>query len=126
FKMYTKKSIYKWIILIGLLSTPFISNAQCYFTLTGDTTNVKTCKYALENVVWTNLTNTAAAQNDIIKIAGSSWDADAISANKVYNNGFMQTIVVETSTSRMIGLNAINSSSNYNDLEYAFYLVAGG
>ena len=113
-----------FIILFGFAN---IANAQCYFTLTGDTTANKSCKYALENVVWTNLNGTAAAQNDIIKPGGSNaWDADAISANLVYNNGFMQTIVVETNTNRMIGLNTVNSSANYNDLEYAFYLVSGG
>ncbi len=125
-KMYSAK-LYKCLTLVFLLTTSFQSNAQCFFTLTGDTTNIKTCKYALENVVWSNLTNTAAAQNDIIKTAGgASWNADAISVNKVYNNGFMQTIVVETNTSRMIGLNSVNSNTNYPDLEYAFYLVAGG
>ncbi|MCB9364818.1 MAG: T9SS type A sorting domain-containing protein [Flavobacteriales bacterium] len=121
-----QKSAFYFIIIISLFS---ISNAsaQCYFTLTGDTTASKSCKYALENVVWTNLSGTAAAQNDIIKIGGTNnWDADAISANKVYNNGFMQTIVVETNTNRMIGLNSVNSNTSYTDLEYAFYLQSNG
>jgi len=119
----------KIIGLFLLLSSYSFNNitAQCYFTLTGDTTNLKTCKFALENVVWKNLTGTVAAQNDIIKIGGiNNWDADAISVNKVYNNGFMQTIVVETNTNRMIGLNTVNSNASYTDLEYAFFLQSGG
>jgi hypothetical protein len=123
---YSKIAFYYTFIIIALLSFSN-ANAQCYFTLTGDTTANKSCKYALENVVWTNLSGTVAAQNDIIKIGGANaWDADAISANKVYNNGFMQTIVVETNKNRMIGLNSVNSNTSYTDLEYAFYLINGG
>ncbi|MCB9336459.1 MAG: hypothetical protein H6586_09930, partial [Flavobacteriales bacterium] len=121
---------FKRVLIIFLALFSFFTNnlsAQCFFTLTGDTTANKSCKYALENVVWSNLNGTVAAQNDIIKIGGSNnWDADATSVNQVYNNGFMQTIVVETNTNRMIGLNSVNSNASYTDLEYAFYLVNNG
>ena len=123
---YPKSASHLVLIIISIFSISN-ANAQCYFTLTGDTTANKSCKYALENVVWTNLTGTSAAQNDIIKPGGvNAWDADAISANQVYNNGFMQTVVVETNTNRMIGLNTVNSNTSYTDLEYAFYLISGG
>ena len=80
----------------------------------------------MEDVVWSNLTNTAAAQNSIIKTAGSNnWNADGTTPNLVHNNGFMQTVVAETNTARMIGLNTVNSNANYPDLEYAFYLTSG-
>ncbi len=128
--MSLKSIIYSLVSNSFLILSIFSSNisyGQCYFTLTGDTTNLKTCKYALENVVWSNLVGTVAAQNDIIKIAGvAAWDVDAISVNKVYNNGFMQTIIVETNTNRMIGLNTINANRSYTDLDYAFYLQSGG
>ncbi len=101
--------------------------AQCYFTLQADTVLPKSCKYAIENVVWRDFVNTSSAQNDIIKIGGgNSWNADARSVNEVYNNGFVQTVVVETNTNRMIGLNNLNSNSSYTDLDYAFYLVNNG
>ncbi len=84
--------------------------------------------YAVEDVVWENHVNTSSVQNDILKNAGSngSWDADAQSVNLVYNNGFAQTIVVETNTRRMFGLNTVNTSSNHPDLDFAFFLNSDG
>ena len=127
FSFNFQRSAFHLVLIIFSFFSISNANAQCFFTLTGDTTANKSCKYALENVVWTNLSGTVAAQNDIIKIGGTNnWDADATSANKVYNNGFMQTIVVETNTNRMIGLNSVNSNTSYTDLEYAFHLISGG
>ncbi|MCC7332910.1 MAG: T9SS type A sorting domain-containing protein [Flavobacteriales bacterium] len=101
--------------------------SQCYFTTTGDTTSIKTCKYTLENVVWKNHVGTASTLNNITKPAGiASWDSDAVSENKVYNNGFVQTIIAENNSDRMIGLNTVNSNTSYTDLEYAFFLTWNG
>ena len=120
-------TILRSAILAILMVSSVLLKAQCFFTLTADSVNYRSCKYAIEDVVWSNLTNTAAAQNSIIKNAGTAnWDADATTPNLVHNNGFMQTVVVETNTARMIGLNTLNSNSNYPDLEYAFYLTSGG
>jgi len=124
-----QKNIFRISVLFAVLSFVMLNNlnAQCYFTLTSDTTANKSCKYALEDVVWSNLNGTSAAQNSIIRPVGpAGWNTDAISVNQVYDNGFMQTTVVETNTNRMIGLNSVNSNTSYTDLEYAFYLVSGG
>ena len=113
------------LVILSLIS--FQSKSQCQLFVSADTVAYNSCRYAVEDVVWDNLVNTTATGNNIEKTAaGNSWNADATSLNMVYNNGFVQTIADETTTNRMIGLNDVNGTSSYTELEYAIYLRNNG
>ncbi len=99
-----KKSYFiRKIFLCALLFSYYQSNAQCSFSINASSSTNKSCKTALEEVVWIDLVNASATNNDLIKnISSSSWNADGISKSFVNNNEFVQTIVAETNTSRMM------------------------
>ena len=87
------------------------------------------CTSVTENVVWnaSDLVNLNASGNDLIKTRSSgNWDGGAASFNKVGNNGFMEFIATETNSPRMVGLSNTNVNSNWNTINYAFYLVSNG
>ena len=115
------------IVLIVLLLSNFQLKAQCTFSISANSSTNKSCKTALEDVVWLDANNVSVTNNDVIKnIPSGSWNADGVSKNFVNNNEFVQTVVAETNTSRMIGLNTSNDNSSYTDLEYAIYLISNG
>jgi hypothetical protein len=98
------------------------------FSVRNDSIINPSCKYAFEEVAWQSLSGlTLNGTNNVSKTTGTNtWDVGGFSYNKVEDGGFLQTIVNETNTSRMIGLNAVNANVSYTDIDYAFYLVAGG
>ena len=113
------------LILFTILS--FQVKSQCQLCISADTVVSKSCKYSIEGVIWENEINTTASGNNIEKTSGTNnWNADATSLNMVFNNGFVQTIADEITTNRMIGLNEVNGSSNFTELEYAFFLRNNG
>ncbi len=98
------------------------------FAIRSDSVSYPSCKYAYEEVGWQSLTAVELnGSNNVTKVGNSTgWDAGGFSYNKVESGGFMQTIVAETNTSRMIGLNAVNTNVSYTDIDYALYLTSGG
>ncbi|MGC9341175.1 MAG: hypothetical protein ACP5E3_00590, partial [Bacteroidales bacterium] len=83
------------------------------------------CQFSEEQVVWglASVEKVAASENNLDKIqGGNNWNAGVASLNKVSDYGYLQLIATETGTSRMIGLSDTSLNSNYNTIQYAFFL----
>ena len=121
----------------GCSSTYYVSNEarildadsplSINFFISADTA-VNACQESVEEVVWdkTVFSNIEADGNNLLKIQDNSWNGDAVSLNKVYNNGSFQFVVTETNLTRAIGLSNVNSGTNLNTIDYAFYLRNDG
>ncbi|MFN7655567.1 MAG: T9SS type A sorting domain-containing protein, partial [Cyclobacteriaceae bacterium] len=97
------------------------------FYLSG-TISTTACTEAIEQVVWkiSDLVNTQATGNNLLKINATGWNGGAASWNTVANNGYLEFTASETNTERMIGLSATNINSSYTTIQYAIYLVNNG
>ncbi|HVU57102.1 MAG TPA: T9SS type A sorting domain-containing protein [Puia sp.] len=99
------------------------------FSITG-TAATTNCTSAVEQVKWklsdlsTNLVITGA--NGLSKFTGGGWNTGASSWNTVSNNGYFQFTATETNKSRMAGLSTSYTGTSYTNIQFAFYLVAGG
>ncbi len=83
------------------------------------------CRQVLEEVVWDNdeLVNLVANGNNLTKVqGGNSWTGGAASSNTVNANGYFQFVATETNSRRMAGLSDSNINSNFNTIDFAFYL----
>jgi hypothetical protein len=86
------------------------------------------CSEAIAQVVWDSLaTNLNVSGNNLTRIqTTSAWDGGAASLNTVSNNGYFQFTATETTKLRAAGLSTTNANANFNTIQYAFYLNAGG
>ncbi|MCZ4410477.1 T9SS type A sorting domain-containing protein [Cryomorphaceae bacterium 1068] len=83
------------------------------------------CRQVLEEVVWNNdeLVNLVANGNNLMKIqGGNSWTGGAASSNTVNADGYFEFVATETNSRRMAGLSDSNVNSNFNTIDFAFYL----
>jgi hypothetical protein len=88
---------------------------------------VNACTDALVDVAWASTSNNMFLGNTLTKILNNgAWDGNAFSVQSVSNGGYLQTTVQETNTQRMIGLSATDANSNWNTIQYAFYLNSNG
>jgi len=81
----------------------------------------------LQNVSWTNVSSTIQVTgNSIQKVSGTNaWDAGAVSAQAIVaGDGYME-FTPDAGTWGMYGLGNTDSSVDYADIDYAFFLVAG-
>jgi hypothetical protein len=97
------------------------------FYLSG-TISTTACTEAIEQVVWkiSDLVNTQASGNNLVKINASGWNGGAASWNTVSNNGFFEFTATETNIERMAGLSTTNVNASYTTIQYAVYLVNNG
>ncbi|MBN8850284.1 MAG: hypothetical protein BGO55_32770 [Sphingobacteriales bacterium 50-39] len=124
--------------LSGCIAVPVASNrlkdtviapANLDFSIVG-TAATTNCNSVVEQVKWklsdlsTNLL--IAGGNGLSKFQGGGWNTGASSWNTVSDNGYFQFTATETSKSRMAGLSTTYTGSGYTNVQYAFYLVAGG
>ena len=75
------------------------------------------------DIVWENLVGSDADENTLTKTGAAGWNAGATSAN-VLNagvDGWVESTVIETNTSRMYGLNDTNVNASFQDINYAIY-----
>jgi ribosomal protein S4E len=85
------------------------------------------CLIAYQKAVLNDSIYVTVTGNNISKFHNNgNWDAGIASVNKVYNNSYAFTIAGETNTNRMFGLSHTNTNSNYQTINYAFYLQNGG
>ncbi|MEQ8359414.1 MAG: DUF6443 domain-containing protein [Cytophagales bacterium] len=79
----------------------------------------------LKPLTWKNLVNVKVENNIISKTAGgAAWNAGT-SSNEVIGagqDGWIELVVAETNTQRMIGFSDVDSDQNYTSLDFAFYL----
>jgi YD repeat-containing protein len=81
-----------------------------------------------QNVTWTNVVGATASGNDLTKTATTAWgNAGAVSTQTIpYGEGYFEFIASENNTFRMVGLGTGDSSQNYADITYAFYMYNTG
>ncbi|MFM7016671.1 MAG: LamG-like jellyroll fold domain-containing protein [Bacteroidota bacterium] len=126
--------------LAGCLNNAFSSNAivvknsvanpSAFYFIKG-VFDASGCKKAGEQVVWkyVNLSNydrLIISGNTITKKLTAQWDAGAISANTVYNNGYFEFKAVEVNKNRMAGLSSSYTGASYANIDYAIYLQSNG
>jgi len=124
--------------LSGCVATPISSNTITDTLLstvgmdfaiqgTAATTN---CSAVTEQVKWqlSTLNNnlTIVGTNGLSRFQNSAWNAGVASWNTVSNNGYFQFTVTETNTYRAIGLSSSFTGNSYTNIQYCFYLNAGG
>ncbi len=107
-----------------------LPNASLQFFIKG-VYNALGCKKSGEQVVWKylNLSNydrLTITGNSLTKKLSAQWDAGAISANQVYNNGYLEFKAIEANKNRMAGLSAAYTGPSYANIDYALYLQANG
>jgi hypothetical protein len=94
---------------------------------TASTTN---CSAVTEQVQWqqSTLNNnlTITASNSLSRFQNNAWNAGVASWNTVSNNGYFQFTATETNTFRAIGLSNSFTGNSYTNIQYCFYLNAGG
>ncbi|WP_162127474.1 LamG-like jellyroll fold domain-containing protein [Flavobacterium phycosphaerae] len=118
--------------------TPYTSNAitnksigtdaSIDFYITGGIAS-SSCSTVDEQVKWkiSDLENVQATTNSLLKIqSNGNWNGGASSWNRVSDNGYFQFTGVETNTARMVGLSSSNVNSNYNTIQFAWYLRNDG
>lgn len=87
------------------------------------------CQYAEEDIAWrlSSLVNLTANGNSLRRVAGTSaWDGGAFSWNRVEEKGYFEFTASETNLGRMAGLSGTDVNSNFNSIQYAFYLRSDG
>ena len=75
-------------------------------------------------VVWTSLVGATANGGSLTKTAATAWgNAGAISSQQLPSgDGYVQLTASETTTFRMLGLSNGNTSSSWDDIDFALYL----
>ena len=87
----------------------FTTGATLHHVTTGD-------------VVWLDDVGVEIRGNRLAKTAALAWGNAAAFSTRAINSGFVEIVVAEKNTSRMIGLSHGNVSSSFTDIDYALYL----
>ena len=83
------------------------------------------CLLVSEEVTWTSLVNLEVIGSTLNKLqGGNSWNASALSQNRVVNNGYAQTVVDQTNQDRVFGLSDTNIG--VFNVRYGFLLRSNG
>jgi hypothetical protein len=115
-------------LLSNAISNNFIGQSPIEFYIQANA-NSAACNIAIEEVVWqtSSLLNISASSNNLLKIqSNGNWNGGASSWNTVKNNGFFEFKASETNTLRMVGLSTNDTNSNFNTIQYAWYLRNDG
>ena len=115
-----------WFTLaVSLFFTSSFLFAQCNFTVTPNTSSYG-CYTTLEDVVWSAAVNAAVVGNDLNKTGTAGWTAGGFSTAPVYNNGYVETVVLEVNTARTIGLSTANPDAAQASIQFGIYLRTDG
>ncbi len=112
----------------SIVLTGFDNPVSVSFYISGNPSTIA-CTSALEDVVWNSasLLNVEANGNNLVKVqGGNSWNGNASSNNRVFNNGYFEFTATETNRNRMVGLSSTDANSSYTSIRYAFYLMNNG
>ncbi len=79
------------------------------------------------SVVWASASGVSVSGNSLTKTATTGWgNAGAISTQQIASgDGYVELIASEATTSRMLGLSNGNSSTAYEDIDFALYQRMG-
>src|SRR5258706_1494006 len=80
-----------------------------------------------QNVVWTNTVGVTVSGNNLTA-TGNGWNTSgAVSTQSIASGeGYVEFTASETNTYRMIGLSHGDTNQNFDDIDFAFYLMIGG
>jgi hypothetical protein len=116
-------------VYVSSLSPGFPLFAAAQLFDTGATLGNVVVSGAFEsNVQWTGETGTSAGGTTLTKTDGTAtWNAQASATKSVtLADGYLEVGVLETTTSRMVGLTEHESTPSFSDIDYAWLLAAGG
>ena len=78
-------------------------------------------------VAWKNVANVEPLASDLEKTAASDWTSGAVSRRAIASgNGYVETIVAETNTYRLLGLSRGDSDQGFADIDFAIYPAQDG
>ncbi len=100
-----------------------LAHSQCALTI--EPADSPGCVKSYSEAVFSNLANTTASGNSVEKTSGGNgWSGGALSTARIINNGYAETVIGETNTSRIFGLSHSNNrnQNNINTVEYGFLL----
>ncbi|MCP4521096.1 MAG: T9SS type A sorting domain-containing protein [Cytophagales bacterium] len=92
-------------------------------------TNATGCKETYQQATWTSIDRLEINYETgiISKIqGGNDWNAGASSFGSVKDNGFLQFVATETSTTKAIGLSTTNIDNERNTIQFGFQLQNDG
>ncbi|MTI20781.1 T9SS type A sorting domain-containing protein [Fulvivirga sp. RKSG066] len=106
-------------VTIETISTPDFGTFYVENTASADA-----CKEAIEQVVFTDIVNIEATGNDISKEQGGSnnWNAGVASLNSVKDNGYLEFVIGDQNTDKIVGLSTTNTDAGFNTVEFGFDL----
>ncbi len=78
-------------------------------------------------MVWTSAVGVSISGSSLTKTASTAWgNAGAVSTQQIASgDGYVEITASETTTSRMLGLSNGNSSTAYEDIDFALYQRMG-
>lgn len=83
--------------------------------------------HADEPVVWTNAVGVSASGGSLTKTGATGWNAGAVSVQTIRDGyGYVEFTTTETTTYRFCGLNNLDSSLHYDDIDFAIHAQLGG
>ena len=125
-KIMPKIGSLSFILLIFKMLLANSIYSQCEFTISSETV-VSGCFETVEEVVWTDLVNSTAINNDLQKTSGGTgWNGGAASVQAIGYGGSAYTVVNETNRRRYFGLSVSNTNASNNSIRHAFYLNNNG
>jgi hypothetical protein len=90
--------------------------------LAGDVVDLVAPPLVPEAVVWQHVAGADATGNDLTKTAGTGWgNAGASSTRGIMSAGYAELTVPDAPGYAMFGLSNGDGSTNYDDIDYAFY-----
>ncbi|MET0553063.1 MAG: chitobiase/beta-hexosaminidase C-terminal domain-containing protein, partial [Vicinamibacteria bacterium] len=73
------------------------------------------------DVVWLDNVGVEIRGNRLQKTAAAGWGNAGAYSTRAINSGFVEMVVAEKQTGRMLGLSHGNAGSSYTDIDYAIY-----
>ncbi len=98
------------------------------FFITG-TEAAASCHTAVEEVRWnsTSLSQVIAEGNNLIKVQSTnSWNGNAASLNRVYNDGAFSFSTSENNRAKAIGLSQADVNASFASIQFCFYMESNG
>jgi hypothetical protein len=98
--------------------------SSCVADLEGD--GVGGQSFALSPVTWTNIVNVNATGNDLAKSTATAWNSGASSVETLAGDGYVEFTTAEANRYKTAGLNAVDTTQHYNEIDFCIALTNGG
>lgn len=84
---------------------------------------------AQQTPTWTDIEDVSITNGNITKTGPTGFDtggAASVELLELVTNGWVKATILETNTTRWIGLSDINENSHFNTIDFTLYLTSGG